>query len=184
MDASPNPPTPDALIRVGRIFRPHGVKGELKIEPETDDPSRFEAIDVLHVGPDPDRATAHTVESVRYQETKRGITVILKVEGIDSRGDAEIITKQFVFADEDDLPPLEEGELFIHDLIGLTAVTESGEELGMVSNVKKMPAQDVFIVYDREAATEHMIPAVEEFIIDIDLEAERVVVRPIEGLID
>ena len=177
-------PAPDTLMRVGRIFRPHGVHGELKVEPQTDDPARFEELTDLYIGPDDRQVTGYAIESIRYQETKHGITVILKVEGIDSRGDAEVVAKQFVFADEEALPPLDDDEIYIHDLIGLQAFTEEGEAIGMISNVLNMPAQDVFVVYDQETTTEHMIPAVEEFIVDIDLDAERVVVRPIEGLLE
>jgi 16S rRNA processing protein RimM len=180
---TPDSPAPEALIRLGRIFRPHGVRGELKIAPDMEDPSRFEAFDTVYVGPDPGRVTKHRITSIRYQETKRGITVILQLEGIDDRGDAEVITKQHLYAPEDALPPLEEDEVFVHDLIGLTVVTEDGDEVGMVSNVLPHPAHDVYVVH-RPGHPEQMIPAVDEFIVAIDLDAEQIVIRPIEGLLE
>jgi 16S rRNA processing protein RimM len=176
-------PEPDTLIRLGQIYRPHGVHGELKVAPDTDDPSRFEALDVVYVGPHEGRVTRHRITSVRYQETKRGITVILQLDGITDRGDAEVIAKQHVYVTEDALPPLDEEELFVHDLIGLDVVTEDGDDIGMLSNVLPMPAHDVYVVH-RPGRGEQMIPAVEDFIVAIDLEAGRIVVRPIEGLLD
>lgn len=176
-------PAPESLLRLGRIFRPHGVRGELKVAPDMDDPTRLEAVEVVYVGPHEGRIVAHRVTSVRYQETKRGTTVILGLDGIADRGDAEVITKQFVYATEDDLPPLEEGELFVHDLIGLEVVTEAGEPVGTVLNLVEMPAHDVFVVQRAEGG-ERMIPAVDDFVVDIDLEEGRVIVRPIEGLLE
>lgn len=179
----PDPPAPDALIRLGQIYRPHGVRGELKVAPETDDPTRFEALDALYVGPDERRVTRHRITAVRYQETKRGITVILTLDGIADRGDAEVIAKQHVYAPEDALPPLDEDELFVHDLIGLDVVAEDGSAIGTLSNVLPMPAHDIYVVH-RPGHAEQMIPAVDDFIVDIDLDAGRIVVRPIEGLLE
>lgn len=179
----PETPSPEALVRVGHIFRPHGVQGELKVKPETDDPYRFEAMEAVHVGTYADQTTPYAIESIRYQESKRGLTVILKLAGIDSRDAAETIKKKFVFVPEEELPPLEDGEFFIHDLIGLDVVTEDDAFIGTVANVLQMPAHDVYVVR-RDGASEAMIPAVANFIVDIDLEGERIVVRPIEGLLE
>ncbi len=176
-------PAPESLLRLGRIFRPHGVRGELKVAPDMDDPTRLEAVEVVYVGPHEGRVVPHRVTSVRYQETKRGTTVILRLDGIADRGDAEVVTKQFVYATEDDLPPLEEDEFFVHDLIGLEVVTEAGERVGTVTNLVEMPAHDVFVVQRTEGG-ERMIPAVEDFIVEIDIDAGRLVIRPIEGLLD
>lgn len=176
-------PAPEALVRLGQIFRPHGVRGELKIAPDMEDPTRFEALDVVYVGPHEGRVTPHRITSVRYQETKRGVTVILQLEGIADRGDAEVIAKQHLYATEDALPPLEEDTLFVHDLIGLEVVTDTGEPVGTVANVLALPAHDVYVVH-KPGQPERMIPAVDDFIVDLDLDAGQLVIRPIEGLLD
>jgi 16S rRNA processing protein RimM len=171
------------MIQIGFVFRPHGMAGELKINPEhTDDPARFEELDTVYVGRTPHEVTRHTISSVRYQETKRGTTVILGLADVENRSDAEEITKLRVFAHEEDLE-LAEDEVFIHDLVGLEVVTEEGDALGTVANYMEMPAQDVFVVR-RPDGGEAMIPAVEEFIIEIDLDGGRLVVRPMNGLIE
>lgn len=180
--STPEAPAPESLLQIGRIFRPHGVRGELKVAPDTDDPSRFEQLAVVYVGPHERRVTPHRVASVRYQETKRGVTVILRFEDVTDRGDAEVLAKQNVYATEEALPPLESNEVFVHDLIGLKVVTEDGEPVGSVANVLPMPAHDVYVVH-RPGHPEQMIPAVEDFIVAIDLDAGRLVIRPIEGLL-
>lgn len=174
---------PDAMVQVGFVFRPHGMDGELKVNPEhTDDPTRFEDLDTVYVGQEPHRVTRHTVASVRYQETKRGTTVILGLEGVETRSDAEALSKRLVFAHEEALE-LAEDEVFVHDLVGLEVVNEDGDVLGTVSNYMEMPAQDVFVVR-RPNHEEAMIPAVEEFILEVNIEEGALVVRPPEGLID
>lgn len=189
-DSTPDSPSPtyadvppEAMVQVGFVFRAHGMEGELKVNPEhTDDPARFEELDTVYLGRTPRAVTRHEIASVRYQETKRGTTVILGLADVASRSDAEAVIKQKVFADEADLE-LADDEIFIHDLVGLSVVTEAGETLGTVANYMEMPAQDVFVVRRPEAG-EAMIPAVEDFIVDIDLDGGRLVVRPIEGLLD
>lgn len=173
--------SPGSLVKVGFVFRPHGLDGELKIDPSaTDDPARFETLPVVFLGPHPGRVTRHSISSVRYQQTKRGTTVILGLDGVADRDDAEAVAKMDVFATEDALG-LGDDELFAHDLVGWAVVTEGGTRQGTVANFMEMPAQDVFVVRTPDDE-EVMIPAVEDFIIEIDEEAERIVVRPIDGL--
>ena len=172
-----------AMVQIGFVFRPHGMKGELKVNPEqTDDPARYEELETVYVGRTPHQVTTHAIASVRYQQTKRGVTVILGLADIESRDAAEEVTKLRVFAHEDDLE-LAEDEVFIHDLVGLDVVTEEGESLGTVANYMEMPAQDVFVVR-RPDHGEAMIPAVEDFIVEVDIDGGKLVVRLVEGLID
>jgi len=174
---------PAALVQIGFVFRAHGMEGELKVNPEhTDDPTRFEELDTVYLGQSPRKVTAHSISSVRYQETKRGTTVILGLTDVETRSDAEAVAKFHVFAHEDDLE-LAEDEVFIHDLVGLTVVAESGDELGTVANYMEMPAQDVFVVH-RPGREEAMIPAIDDFILDIDLEEGQLLVRPLDGLLE
>ena len=172
---------PHDLVQVGFVFRPHGLAGELKIDPEhTDDPARFEELPAVFLGAQPHRVTRHAVASVRYQQTKRGTTVILGVEGIDDRDDAEAVAKFKVFATEEALE-LGEDELFAHELVGWNVVADDGTTLGTVANLMEMPGQDMLVVR-RPDDGEAMIPAVEDFIVDFDEEKERITVRLIEGL--
>jgi 16S rRNA processing protein RimM len=175
--------SPRDLVQVGFVFRPHGLEGELKIDPEhTDEPARFEELSAVYLGVQPPRVTRHVVVSVRYQKTKRGTTVILGLEGIDDRDDADAVTKFKVFATEEALE-LGEEELFAHQLVGWEVVTEDGSILGTVANLMQMPAQDMIVVRGPDDE-ETMIPAVEDFIVGFDEEDGRITVRLIEGLME
>lgn len=192
-DATPSDPSdaqpefadvsPRDLVQVGFVFRPHGLEGELKIDPEhTDDPTRFETLPAVYLGAQPHRVTRHAVVSVRYQQTKRGTTVILGVEDIEDRDDAEAVTKFKVFATEEALE-LEEGELFAHELVGWDVVADDGTTLGTVANLMQMPGPDMLVVRGPDDE-ETMIPAVEDFIVGFEEEAERITVHLIEGLME
>lgn len=174
---------PSSLIQVGFVFRPHGLDGELKIDPSaTDDPTRYERLQSVFLGMHTRQVREHEVASVRYQKTKRGTTVILGLTGITDRDAAESVTKFKVYATEEALN-LGDNELYAHDLIGLRVVTEDGVTLGTVGNLKQMPAQDMLVIR-KEDGGETLIPAVEDFLLDIDLDEERVVVRTIDGLVE
>ena len=182
-DASGHAPAPDDLLLIGRVLKAHANDGEIKVAPETDDPARFEPLGRVHLGRAPAQATPRRVESVRHQTTKRGPLVLLKLGGVNDRTAAEALRRQQVYAAEDDLPPLGEGEAFIHDLVGLKVVTEEGQHLGTVEGVEQAPAHDVFVIA-REGGESNpaMIPGVEEFVREVDLENDRLVVRLIEGM--
>lgn len=182
--AGDGPAAPGDLLLVGSVLKAHGVRGELKVIPETDEPQRFEAFAHVYLGRAPEQAARHAVESVRHQTTKRGPLVLLKLAGVDERFDAEALRRQQVYASEGDLPPLEDDEAFIHDLVGLAVVSEAGEALGTVEDVVQAPAHDVFVVAREGPREPAMIPAVEEFVREVDLEGGRLVVRPIEGLLE
>lgn len=178
-----DPTDTESLLLVGKVWRAHGVQGEVKIIPETDDPERFEDLTVIYMGSTAATADRIDIESVRFQPTKRGIIIIAKLRDIDSREAAETIRSASVFARQQDLPPLEEGEFFLHDLIGLSAFTDGGDDVGTVDDVIEGPGQAILVIA-REGKGPAMVPAVDEFVDDIDLEKRRIVIRPIEGLLD
>ena len=164
---------PKRDVVIGEIVAPFGIKGELKVVPHTDFPERFELLEEVFVagGRSPDRLMP--VQGVRYH---KGL-VLLKLAGIDDVDGAETLRGAKVVISDSELAPLEEDEYYVHDIIGLEAVTTEGESLGKITEVIRSPANDVYVT---ERA---MIPAVREFVESIDLDAGRVTVRPIPGLI-
>ena len=170
------------LIKVGFLFRPHGVSGELKVKPETSDPTQFEVFDRVWIGPKSDSCIAHDIASVRYQQTKRGTTVILQLDGVDSRDDAEMITKQSVFVPEDELL-IDDDELLLHDLIDLEVVTTEGEAFGTVTDVVEHPAH-LTLMIRRHDGPEAMIPFVDDFVANVDLDVGTLTVELIDGLVE
>ncbi len=173
----------DSLLLIGRVWQAHGIRGEVKVVPETDDPNRFADLTTVFTGTNADAAERSSVESVRFQPTKKGTLVLLKLGSISTREEAEALRKQLVFARVDDLPPLEDDEYFLHDLVGLTVETEDGQTVGIVDDVLDLPAQEMLVI-GREDGSTTLVPAIPEFVVDIDFDSDRIVIRPIEGLLE
>jgi len=183
MTADSSPSDEELTLReMGRIVKPHGVIGELKVAPETDDPDRFHDLETVQVGADEASTTSFDIVSVRLQSSRHGITVLLKLEGINSREAAESLKKQRIFASQDDLPPLEDGEYYLSDLIGLPVETITQEPVGTVVDVFEGPGQDLLVV-QRSDAGRVMVPLVPEFVPEIDVDNAIIRIDPIDGLL-
>ncbi len=166
------------LLAVGKLAKAFGVRGELIVTPMTDAPERFRRLRQLFVGSDEETAAETAVAWARVEH--RGIR--LKLQGVDDRTAAERLVGSLLFVDAHHRIRLPKGRYFIHDIVGLTVVDETRGVVGTVQDVLKYPAHDVYVVafHDRE----YMIPAVKEFIRDIDLSSRRLTVRLIEGMTD
>src|SRR5690606_16747242 len=124
----------DSLLLIGRVWQAHGIRGEVKVVLETDDPNRFADLTTVFTGTNADAAERSSVESFRFQPTKSGTLVLFRLGFISTREEADAQRKQLVFARLDDLPPLVDGEYFLHDLVGLTVDTEYGQTVGIVDD--------------------------------------------------
>jgi 16S rRNA processing protein RimM len=170
---------PDDLILVGVIGRAHGIKGEVKVVPETDDPERFRAFKRL-VFRDARGDREINVLGVRVQTSSKGETPILRLEGVDSREDAEAMRGTKLLVRESDLP-IGDDEFFYHDLVGAEAVSEDGGKIGIVRDVIDLPGAAT-IVLRRDGGDDVLIPIVPEFVRDV--RQGRIVLRLIEGMLD
>lgn len=177
------PVDPDSLLLVGTCGPPHGVRGEVKVIPETDDPERLAALDRVFVGADAERARERTVEAMRFHPTKRGVVALVHFAGIGDRDMAELLRGQGVYASEADLPALEGDDVFLHDLLGLDVVTEDGTDVGTVEDVMTGGAQNLLVVR-RPGQPDALVPDVDEIVTSIDLDAARITIRPPEGLLE
>ncbi len=173
----------DTLLLLGRVYRAHGLSGEIKVIPETDDPTRFEALPALYVGQTPDTARLENVQGVRYQHTRKGPLVLLRLETIESREAAETLRGALLYAPAGALPELDADEFYLRDLVGLVAVEEGGDRIGVVEDVLAFPGQDMLVIA-RDQQPSAMVPAVPEFVVDIDLQTGQITLRVIEGLLD
>ena len=171
------------LFMIGRIIRSHDVLGEVKVLPETDDPERLLDLSHVFVGQDENSAIARKVDSARLQTSKKGMLVLMSFEGVKGRDAAAALRQHLVFATEDELPPLEEGEYFLHALIGSRVETDAGELVGTLKEIMELPAHNLYVI-KRPGQKDVMIPAVPAFIETIDVDAQFIVIRPIEGLLD
>lgn len=158
----------EQLLEAGEVVGTHGVRGEVKIMPWADGPEFLLGFDVLYLD-----SAAYPVESARVHKT----LVLAKLQGVDDVNAAQALRGKTVKIDRSSLE-LEEGAVFIADLIGLP-VFAGGEEIGKVADVLTMPGNDVYVVRGEH---EYMIPAVSEFLESVDVEAGAVRVRLIEGM--
>ena len=171
------PHDPDTVV-VGRIGRPHGVRGEVTVEVRTDDPElRFVPGAVLRTDP-ADRGPV-TVTRAHWH----GTTLLLSLEGVDSREAAEAVRNTELLVDVADLPEIEDPDSFYdHQLVGLAVRLTDGSVLGEVSAVRH-EAQDLLVVR-RRGAGDVLVPFVAAIVPTVDLAGGFVVVDPPEGLLD
>ncbi|MBQ4596516.1 MAG: 16S rRNA processing protein RimM [Firmicutes bacterium] len=160
-------------IKVGKIVNAVGLKGEVKVYNYSDSSEIYEITPEMYIG---DKLMK--IENVRLQKNM----VILKIAGMDDRNAAEAAKGREIFITEDDLPELKEGEFYIRDLIGMV-VTENEVVLGKVKDVIQNTAQDVFEI-ERENGKQLLIPRVDEFVLDIDLDTREIKVSLPDGLLD
>jgi 16S rRNA processing protein RimM len=176
VNAEPNDPT-DTVV-VGRIGRPHGVRGEVTVEVRTDDPDlRFAPGAVLRTDP-VDRGPL-TVAGRRWHRE----VLLLTIEGVESREAAEELRNTELLVNVADLPELDDPESFYdHQLVGLTARLTDGTELGEVTAVRHEGA-DLLVVH-REDAGELLVPFVTAIVPTVDVAGGFLVVDPPEGLLE
>ena len=175
--------TREDLVVVGRVRRPHGVRGEVLIEPLTDEPDAVYASgrrvfggDVD--GPAEDEATVLTVLETR--PFKDGLLV--RFREIGDRSEAELWNGRLLLVPESELAPLEEGEVYQHELKGMTVELSSGELVGTITDVFEVP-QGLLLDVAR-ASGSVLVPFSDEIIVDIDRERRVVRIDPPLGLID
>jgi len=171
------------LIRIGTVVRAHGLGGELKVRPETDDPSRFRELKAIYIGADGESAAAFSIQTARLQPTRHGVTVLLGVAGIGGRDEAERYRTCGVYAREDDLPALDDDEWFLDDLVGMEVTDANGNAIGSVREVIEIPSHPLLAVR-RPDGREGLIPAVSPFLLAVDLERGTIEVDLPDGLLD
>jgi 16S rRNA processing protein RimM len=174
---APHDPNPDTVV-VGRIGRPHGVRGEVTVEVRTDDPDlRFVPGAVLRT--DPAERGPITITGVHWHSG----TLLLRLEGVDSREAAEAVRNTELLVDVADLPEIEDPDSFYdHQLVGLSARLPDDSVLGEVIAVRH-EAQDLLVVRRPEGG-DVLIPFVSAIVPTVDLDGGFVVVDPPEGLLE
>lgn len=162
--------------QIGSITQTHGIRGEVKVFPMTDDPNRFKGAKgiILMAGKE---EIVLDVESARVQKN----LVILKFKGIDNINDVEKYKGCGLYVTKENRVPLKEGEYFIADLIGAEVVTDDNEVLGQVTDVLQTGANDVYVV-EKEGEAELLLPVIPECVLSVDTEEKKVVVHLLEGL--
>ena len=168
----------EQLLRVGVISSTHGVRGEVKVYPTTDDVNRFKKLKnvVLDTGKEHLKLEVSGVKFFKNQ-------VILKFKGIDNINDIEKYKGKDLLVNREDAVALEENENYVADLIDLKVVTDEGQVLGVLTEVMETGANDVYVV-ETEDGKELLLPAIRDCILDVDLETEVMTVHILAGLLD
>jgi len=166
-------------MEIGTIVNTHGVKGEFKVIPSTDDVTRYELLDnvLVEVG---DELIEFPIESVRYFKQ----FVLLKLKGIDDMTKAERFKTYVLKIPRELALPLDDNEYYIGDLYNMKVVTEDGEDLGEIVDILFTAANDVYVVKDSSSSSskEILIPAIKDCIKDVNLKENIMTVHLLEGL--
>ena len=168
----------EEFFQIGLITSTHGVHGEVKVFPTTDDPRRFKKLREVFVDTGKERVTLE-IEGVKFFKQ----FVILKFKGIDTLNDVEKYRKARLIVSRDNAVRLRRDEYFIADLIDMQVVLEDGTLLGILTDVMKTGANDVYCV-ESEKYGEVLLPAIGECILDVDVEGRKMTVHLMPGLID
>lgn len=156
------------FLSIGQIINTHGLKGELKVYPLTDDMRRYRKLDSVIID---------GIERKTSWCKLQNELVILKIEGIDTVEDAIKYKDKYIYVNRKDAVKLPSGNYFIADIIGCNVVDENGINLGLVADVIKTGSNDVYLV---KGDKEILIPALKSVVVNIDVINQKIVVKPVE----
>ncbi len=164
------------LIEIGIVARPHGIRGEVKVNIFLEEGSEFfKTLKGVYLCQKNDHCQLTEIETIRIQSSK----VIIKFKDSFSRNDAENLRGIQIRVPEKSLP---DEEYYNEKLIGFTALSVNGDSLGEVTDILKLPYQSVYVI--NNAGIESLIPAVDNFIKKIDMQEGRIIIDPIDGMIN
>lgn len=166
------------MLRVGVITSTHGIKGEVKVFPTTNDATRFKQLEevILDTGKE---QILLKIEHVKFFKNM----VILKFKGYDNMNDIEKYKSKDLLISRENAVELGPDEYFITDLIGLKVMNDQGEALGVMKDVLETGANDVYVV-ELESGKELLVPAIGDCILDVNLEEGTMSIHLLEGLMD
>ena len=168
----------EQLLQVGVISSTHGVRGEVKVFPTTDDANRFKKLKKVILDTGMEKKELE-IQGVKFFKQ----FVILKFKGIDNINDIEKYKGKSLYVTRENAVKLKKDEYFIADLIDMQVILEDGTLLGILTDVMKTGANDVYCV-DSEKYGEVLLPAIGECILDVDVEGRKMTVHLMPGLID
>jgi 16S rRNA processing protein RimM len=166
-----------SFISIGRIIKPVGLSGEMKVWPLTDFPERFQTLHQVRV------ATAEANLTHRISASRQvGNHLYLRFSGVTEVGQANLLRGGLIQIPEEARFPLSKGSYYQYEIVGLDVFTEAGEKLGQVGDILETGSNDVYVV--RGGGEEYYIPALVSVVLKIDLEVGRMIIRPMPGLLE
>ena len=167
----------EQYLRVGVISSTHGLKGEVKVFPTTDDPERFRKLKKVYLDTGKDYMPLK-VTGIKFFKNQ----VILKFQELQDINEIEKYRGKDLLIDREQAVPLAENENFIVDLIDMDVYDEEERRLGTLTDVLQTGANDVYVV-ETDEGKEILLPAIPSCILDVDVEAAKMIVRIPEGLL-
>ena len=167
----------EELFSVGVITNAHGVHGEFKVYPTTDDAKRFKKLKEVLLETKTGNELKH-VQSAKFFKQ----FVILKLEGIDDMDTALLYKQKHLYVTRENAVKCEKDEYFISDLIGLSVYSDEEVFLGEISEVYQTGANDVYEI-KRQDETKFLVPAIKECILNVDIQNKKMIIHLMEGLI-
>lgn len=155
------------VLRVGKIVNTHGLKGEVKVIPLTDDPKRYNDLEFVFID-----GVKRKIQGCKYQKDR----VIVKIEGIDIIEEAEKYKNKYMEIPREYAVPLEEDTYYIADIIGCTVFDTNGKDLGEVYDVIQTKNNDVYWI---RKPKELLIPVLLDIVTDIDIENRKITIKPV-----
>ncbi len=166
------------LLKVGIISSTHGIRGEVKVFPTTDDPQRFKKLKNILLDSGKEKRNLK-IQSVKFFKQ----LVILKFEEIDDINDVEKYKGSGLYVTRDQAVKLKKDEYFIADLIGLTVIAEEEKLEGTLKDVMETGANDVYVI-ELTDGRELLLPAIKECVLSVDIEKGEMQIRLLDGLLD
>ena len=166
------------LFRIGSVSTTHGVHGEVKVYPTTDDPGRYKKIKEVILDNGKEKKTAHIEQTKFFKQM-----VIVKFKECNSMDEAEKLRGYELYVTREQAIPLKKNEYYIADLIGMKVMTDEGSELGIIDDVLQTGANDVYVV-KQPSGKEVLLPAIKDCILSVDVEAGLMEVHVLDGLLD
>jgi 16S rRNA processing protein RimM len=167
------------LIAVGRVVRPQGRRGEVRLEPLTDEPARLRELTECYLVP-PEAGERRRIEAVWFQET----APVVKLDGVDTLDAAEVLVGRLISIPRDAVRPLPSGRFYPFELEGCAVRTPDGTVLGTVAGVLAGEGEGHDLWVLRTGTREHLVPAVGAIVEQVDLRGRAVVIRPPDGLLE
>lgn len=167
------------LISIGEITKPQGIRGEFRLRLSLIPLDLFSILEEIYIQYPQGKMESFSIERSRIQKN----FIVVKLEGIDTRNQSEELRGCLVYILEEDLPALSDGEFYDFELIGLSVFTNKEIWIGKLEEVLHLPANDVYVVRNEEGK-EYWIPAIDDVILEIDFDNEKIIIFPMEGLLD
>ena len=168
----------EEMLKVGMVTSTHGVRGEVKVYPTTDDVKRFKTLKEVLLATGKEKLTLE-IEGVKFFKEM----AILKFKGYENPDDVQKFRQKDLYVLRKDAVRLSKDEYFIADLIGMDVIDDEENKIGTLKDVITTGANDVYSVI-QETGKEILIPAIKQCILNVDIENNRMTVHLLEGLLD